>query len=247
MKTNSVLMFVYLLSCFLIFFASSLKLNVVKTKVQAKQVPGPSPGCAWLLKDCNNPNDYAEVCQDVADLDSLSPKLGFSVSQVILADGVQVSLFTGKNFAGNVLSFTQDQGCFENSPNDQIRNQDNQSNSVRVFTRDPNTDVPPTGCAYIYQSCGFEGRKVQFCESQRDITQDYGFLGAAIRVSAGSTVILYDDVNYDGNRATIEGDISCFDTWGDEKVKNISGLISSIHFKDPNTVKKPCKSAHPQP
>jgi hypothetical protein len=203
----------------------------------------PNQGCAWLYQDCNFGGKRVTVCQNYNELDSLTPPFSNTISSARLGPNTQLTISQGKDFTGEKIALSSDNNCFATDPSQRVRDIDNQSNSLQVFTVSPNTDTPPDGCIYLYQDCNYSARKVAFCGDDNNLVDNnFNDLASAIRLGAGVTVQLFDGAGYTGKSTTVTSDRACFATDESQDLRDLNNLVSSL--KVIKQGKKPCIHSH---
>lgn len=76
----------------------------------------------------------------------------------------------------------------------------------------------------VYDFCNFGGDNVQVSVGEHRSMRDINFRNdriSSIRVADGFEVRIYEDDNFKGEFATIDGDIRCFDQFWDDRVSSI--------------------------
>ncbi len=139
-------------------------------------------------------------------------------SSIKVPPGYMVTLFSGDNFTGNSITFSNNDSCLVNeSFNDVV-------SSIRVTTSSVLT---------LFQHCGYSGWNAQFGVGNFNsgairVAGGRPNDASSIKIAAGYTITVYRGDNFTGNSITYSGDDDCFVNEG------YNDVISSLKVEKSN-------------
>ncbi len=201
MKTNK--LYVALLCPILLFFCfSSLKAQVT------------------IYQHCGYGGWNAQF--DVGNFNSSAIRTAGGIpndaSSLKIADGYQITVYSGDNFTGNTTTYSNDDDCFVNEGfNDVI-------SSIKVETQN---------VATLYQHCGYTGWNAKFGVGSFNSAAIQAAGGrpndaSSFKINQGYQMTVYSGDNFTGNSITYNNTDNCF--WNE----GFNDVISSFKIEKKN-------------
>jgi len=191
----------------------------------------PAQGCVWVYQHCGYDGDKKEFCVDNANFVTIN--FNDIASAIRVGPNTQATLFEHINYEGRSLVTTDDLTCFINNDFNDL------GSSIKLSPKPDPASSPAAGCVWIYQDCGYQGTKVEYCADDPDFrNKNFNDLGSAIVLGPNTQATLFEHINYDGRQLSITANRSCFYNDPDDLTRAFNDLSSSIKITKGH---RPCK------
>jgi hypothetical protein len=175
-------------------------------------------GCIQLFENCGYQGRSRVICKD-------DPQFGADndlYSAIKLGPGTTATVFENFDYGGKYHYFNADESCFFQNSNPEIAYLNDQISAVRI-------NIPAPGCADLYADCDYSGRKYTACMDVPDLRVtniNFNDLISSVRLGAGTSIQLFEHVNYQGRSLTLTKDEKCF--FNDPQYSYMNDIISAV-------------------